>query len=1193
MSPQKRGTSHPQSPEDSQDQSSSPRTDPTSPSAEARKRLDLARANITRRPTDDEMGESLSSDTEELLETSLEGPIEVVSPPRPPPVSNVELNTLRREVDELRIKARLAEKRREEERARVKELEQWQEEVTEKLKMAESSSEKAQKMSSQLMALHTSEKELELLKQELEERVEDLTEQLEMAALDREVAEEKAEAATTELETLKQINEDLTLEVEVLKEENSAYEAGPIDEGERTSAGWIQLEKQNERLKEALVRLRDLSSETELGQKRRIAELEKDLSSLADVQDERDTLVTKLQVSEAQFEDVKAQLDDAAGAEEMIEQLTERNLFQGERLAEQATVIEELTALKEVSEELEEVHLETEKQLQEELDLRDMALRERNARVDSLEGNASEYEATFLQFRELVLNLQNDLEALRAERDGLVEEGQNANLSSQSREMLSLNLKLQNSAVKSQARTIDAELGRIKAEQAGLQLDILQPYLPTAFAQEGDQDAIAGLLFFKRMSAKSELIKSLVESTHDVAQVLSSLSAESEASQAVPENLVAVCQLRHALAHFTAVCTSVADMLRMTGPKTYLKCGRIHKEIRSAIEPRVDAWIEALRREELKEADCCADFVRFVRQFEEVAEVLMITQEEETSSKTADQDAKLVPSGDGDLAAKEVGSATLFDLDLDTLSASLSSVRRVVASLYSATSGDSVAVDWQLQGQTLEDRFFEPLHRLLTDIKTAKTPSRKLLRRLISLAANEEAVSMDAIGDLPRLGQVSSKLVSFAIVLETGVSQYVNEVRSTQAPFTLQGLVDLIKSAIRELKMDESEVVSDGPGEVWNQALRSTSHLSETITTLVTAATDQSGVIKISGTSPWLHRSSVVHEIASHNVDLERQALKLQDDLRDLYQQIKARDAALQEGAIKMERLNRQLSQSKTAGEAHEGVRVALNEARTQAKAYQDANESLQAELDNLEKANESLRGQVAAAKGPATEGNSTDKAVIEAGSAGGFALHPGAAALPSAHLETHYLLDQLDAMRGVIRHFREENGILKGIGLSEQLVDLPPLVHDSILGGVGDGAFLAVDEQAEDALIGLPRKARVDIPTEGDLRSVRGEMKAVYSSLLQLAATPKLVVLPKPDLPTTGDAQEAKTTTARRWQPAANLPSHQYESQLALIEEVGERYERLMERSRREAVGGGSSRRATGPSSRVNRWKMPTLVTT
>ena len=87
-----------------------------------------------------------------------------------------------------------------------------------------------------------------------EARLLEATEQLELAMLDKEVAEERAEAAEAELESVMERLAVTQVELGVLKE-------GSSEEGENTasSAGkdrmaFIQLEKQNERLKEALIR---------------------------------------------------------------------------------------------------------------------------------------------------------------------------------------------------------------------------------------------------------------------------------------------------------------------------------------------------------------------------------------------------------------------------------------------------------------------------------------------------------------------------------------------------------------------------------------------------------------------------------------------------------------------------------------------------------------------------------------------------------------------------------------------------------------------------------------------------------------------------------------------------------------------------------------------------------------------------
>lgn len=108
-------------------------------------------------------------------------------------------------------------------------------------------------------------------------------------------------------------------------------------------------------------------------------------------------------------ENLKIQLDDAMGAEDMLEHLTERNLTLSERIEEMHAVIQDLEALKELNDELEENHIANEKHMQEEIDMKDHQIREYQKQLDGLEDSMLDYEGTISQFRELVINLQKSV----------------------------------------------------------------------------------------------------------------------------------------------------------------------------------------------------------------------------------------------------------------------------------------------------------------------------------------------------------------------------------------------------------------------------------------------------------------------------------------------------------------------------------------------------------------------------------------------------------------------------------------------------------------------------------------------------------------------------------------------------------------------------------------------------------------
>jgi dynactin 1 len=119
-----------------------------------------------------------------------------------------------------------------------------------------------------------------------------------------------------------------------------------------------------------------------------------------------DEVSQQLAQSEALIEDLKQQLDTALSAEDLLEELTERNLSLTERIDEMRTTIEDLEALRELNDELEENHLAQERELREEVEVKDALIREQNKRIQTAEETNLDYESTIMRFRELVLSLQ-------------------------------------------------------------------------------------------------------------------------------------------------------------------------------------------------------------------------------------------------------------------------------------------------------------------------------------------------------------------------------------------------------------------------------------------------------------------------------------------------------------------------------------------------------------------------------------------------------------------------------------------------------------------------------------------------------------------------------------------------------------------------------------------------------------------
>jgi dynactin 1 len=418
----------------------------------------------------------------------------------------------------------------------------------------------------------------------------ELLEQLEMAALDREVAEEKAETLMTELADMKELVETLKIEVEVLKEENAVYDS-PIQPGDENSKlAFIQMEKRSERLAEALFKLQSDNK----AQQSRIAELERQGDATDALQARLANANTELENAQVYIDDLKQQLDNALGAEEMLEQLTDRTLSMGEKIEEMRITIEDLEALKEMADELEYNHMENEGQLEEQISVLESRLKQEEEQAEGLVQALTDRESTIEQFRELVSRMQDEVHSLRDQADQ--QQGDNTDIVAQSQVVLNLNLKLQTSVIKNRARAVDLALSKLELDQAKEHAAIMHQYLPDHYFL-ADAAATEALLFLQRLAGKAELLINTFCEIHNLPDAL---------QEARDDALVGVCELRGSLSEFATFTRRFAGIMRRSTPDEYIGLAPVRLEL-SAIERKVDLWFDQIRQDEFVEKDCAAD----------------------------------------------------------------------------------------------------------------------------------------------------------------------------------------------------------------------------------------------------------------------------------------------------------------------------------------------------------------------------------------------------------------------------------------------------------------------------------------------------------------------------------------------------------------------------------------------------------
>ncbi|BEI86397.1 hypothetical protein CcaverHIS002_0606840 [Cutaneotrichosporon cavernicola] len=879
------------------------------------------------------------------------------------PKSTAAVFAQKRELEELRIKVRLLESHRTEDQATIKGLEKRAAEGDSLPAIRAKLQAKFQEQAGEIVKLKRENSDMRSENELLESQRQDAFDQAEMATLDREVAEEKAEAAEAETERLNEKIQELELEVAVLKEENAEYDK-PIDGlagGAHTSIAYIQLEKHNERLKDAVIQLRDMLHDSEKEYKLKIHDLEKELSSNSDLSGRFDLTTAKLAHSEAQVEDLKQQLDDALGAEDLLEELTERNLQMGDKMEEMRATIDDLEALKELNDELEESHAESAKQLEAEIDGVTAQLKEEGARSAELEALVVDMEATIGQFRELVHNLQAEIDELREQQASQEHDSAAANKESQA--LLNLNLKLQSSAVKTQSKTVDLELKKLEAAQLAEHLRIIQAYLPEAYL-ESEADSVSALLFFLRVGEKVNMLTTVISNLHGLPGALYTVSSEA---------LVGVCELRGKLRSFATLNRRFAVIMRRTQPDDYVALGRVVGEL-AGVESRVDGWIASVKTDEFNDGECARELDALLAQFNHLAEVMF--------------------NHPGlDAGEQQVAAAYTLEDDLDNFAAAVGFVRTEIMAL--VKDGD---VDVELGEYTLDEAVYDPVQRVLNQVRAVKAPAGKLVSVIEEVAASQAALAPEFSDGLRDLVSSVSAAVDMAVRLAQRVRQHVDSLRASKAPLRLTDMDKFLGE------------VTNTDGEPWDVIAsfvqRLASDLADTLPKFRAAKAGQ--VVSLAAPPPWLARVAAIREAASYNAEAERRVSRLSDELRDMVREIKLRDQSLQEGSVKIETLERRIEGARKQADHILELEREIAKSRKQEKEYEDAIEQLQADQADLESENAKLHRR------PTSQGTA-----------------------PAPEPTTG---EQVAGLRAALRFLRSENALLKSRDLYADVHMLPPL---------------------------------------------------------------------------------------------------------------------------------------------------------
>lgn len=757
---------------------------------------------------------------------------------------------------------------------------------------------------------------------------------VEMATLDREMAEETAESLKTEVDALRTSNEEMRLELDILKEENEEL-GREMNPEERTSQGWLQLERSNERLREALLRLRDMTQEQESDLKAQISSLEEEVKDFGLLKHDYEETREKLLATEADLDDIRQQLDAAMGAEDMIEELTERNMTMQEKIDDLELVIEDLENLKELNDELEINHVEAEKQMQEEIDFKDTIIGEQSRRSTQQQQAIEDCEYTISRFRELVTNLQADLEDMRASRQ--ITETEAEELSSRSRAMMDLNMKLQMSAAKTQIKTIDLELRRLEAEEAAEHLSIVQLFLPEAFHTE--RDSILALLRFKRVAFKSRLLNNLIKERLN-GQGTKIADEDIFAAYSVLDRLTWVAEMSDRFINGMRSC-SVEEFARFESALYELE----------PVERALNTYIESIKRDDMKEGRVDEELQRSMAVMSHLASIHI---KESLAASASDM----------------LMQTSLVQSHLDSTSSAISLCRSLVQT-HVPTPPDS-----ETDGETL----FTQLDNIISSIRSARVVVNKTHRNITDLQSRSLALSPSNLELLISAESLTSKLAVFG--------RRAGE--KAQSLFGEEGREDTITLGETELLLTRLSASIFGSGAAESAPFESLSTYLTSLTIQLNELSDISANLENTQeferpAEPWVIRSSTLRSTKLTSIDTEAEVVRLTEVVRERSLLVRSKEQELEEQSVRIEMLEARMAEATKRSSALADLETSITALQKEKSIHQTALTEaenkvtrLRRERDEWRKSAEDNKPDVNATNNVATEMGGASKMELD-----------------------------------------------------------------------------------------------------------------------------------------------------------------------------------------------------------------------
>lgn len=813
----------------------------------------------------------------------------------------------------------------------------------------------------------------------------EFTEAVEMATLDKEMAEEKCESVQAELEQMKERVEELTLDLEILRNEMS----GQDKSGGASSYEVKQLEQQNERLKEALVKMRDLLAHEKHEQQRLHKEIDQQKSEIAELSRTKEKLSSQLDEYERMTADLKEQVDAALGAEEMVEQLTERNLTLEERVVELQESVNDLEALHDMNEELQENARDTELELREEVDIGHASIREAQRKVDALHETIADYEQTIQKFRELAESLKNRNQDLTVQ----LEKATNMAVSVPA-EMFDFKVKF--AETRAHAKAVEMELRRIEVLQANQHIAYLRTFMPDAFlSRGGDHDVILLLLLLPRIGWKTEILHTQIREKWPAPE---EITKDALLKSHAIEQYGFGCRMAHLLLSLQTLLHQCSSALSACGVDVFLQTGTLFPEM-AVQEKAIDFYIELLRKDQLDENVPLDAMEKTLQYFTSVYGQRLSEERVECTALLSD-------------TAKQLSKAC------ESIGTELA--RLQVLMQPGNENGD--------------------MTHLLTDLLSANEAILQSSKRIRRRMPKEGAISPVTFGKEIQAKLFASNLEVGRVVRTLWEITHSSTIIDPQIGFSNQKLKESAHMATDKVYGKDDS----GPLECLRHSLDyAKNEVAKVAAAMQDGEYDFDGTDEIKPKAPLLLRAQAMK---AEVMDVDNLKLKLEakeSDIIEFKKALKMKMDEFSELHIRKDMVEKKLEVlSKEQDDRLEKLQRKLDETtlllRKKEKEFEETMDHLQADIDALESERGELKEKVKAMSKKALIESLTKSASLSS-PASPTQSSPSAKSFVSGR-ESALLIQQIGDLRFALQHFQDENARLRCRLVEKSLAHLPKL---------------------------------------------------------------------------------------------------------------------------------------------------------